>query len=107
MSGAYNERELIELPLLEQLAGLGWQRLPGDTSVPQNTERVGAGYEYYLEWKTTSPVPEKVVAASLGVETLAAHQRLAAGMLRPENLLLIVRDFVLFADWNCISFVDG
>ncbi len=278
MSGAYNERELVELPLLEQLAGLGWQRLPGDTGVPQNTERgsfrevllkdrlraalrrinrtedgeewlddarldaavgdlelpastslmesnrtvtelllngtvvegdpeahggkghtvryldfekpenndllavdqyrveavgrspiipdvvlfvngiplvvieckspditdpvetgidqllrysgqregvenegveklfhpnqllistsftqarvgtVGAGHEHYLEWKTTSPLPEKEVAASLNIQTLAVQQRLAAGMLRPENLLRIVRDFVLFAD---------
>ncbi|MDP9438286.1 MAG: type I restriction endonuclease, partial [Actinomycetota bacterium] len=39
MSDAYNERELVELPLLKQLAGLDWQRLSGDTGVPQNTER--------------------------------------------------------------------
>lgn len=59
---------------------------------------LGAGYEHYLEWKTTVPSSEKEVAASLGVDELDAQQTLAAGMLRPENLLHIVRDFVLFTE---------
>lgn len=56
---------------------------------------VGAAPEHYLEWKDTSPIPMDVVAQDLGVESLKSQQTLIAGMLRPENLLSIVRNFVL------------
>lgn len=58
---------------------------------------VGAGYEHYLEWKDTSPVPMSEVAAALGKEKLTSQETLTAGMLRPAHLLDIVRNFVLFA----------
>ena len=58
---------------------------------------VGASFEHYLEWKSTSPVPEKDVAESLGVVKLNSQQKLVAGVLRPESLLSILRNFVLFA----------
>jgi type I restriction enzyme, R subunit len=52
--------------------------------------------EHYGEWKTTAPVPEKAVRAELGVEELSSQQRLVAGMLRPAQLLDLVRHFTLF-----------
>jgi type I restriction enzyme R subunit len=57
---------------------------------------IGAGYEHYLEWKDTSPVPLAGVAEELGKPTLTSQETLVAGMLRPEHLLDIVRNFVLF-----------
>ena len=55
---------------------------------------------HYLEWKDTSPVPMADVAAELGKEgaALSSQEKLVAGMLRPENLLDIVRHFTLFMD---------
>lgn len=57
---------------------------------------IGAGYEHYLEWKDTSPMPLAEAAAALGKETLTSQETLVAGMLRPEHLLDIVRNFVFF-----------
>lgn len=53
---------------------------------------------HYLEWKDTSPQPISQVAAALGKETLSSQEMLVAGMLRPENLLDIVRHFTLFME---------
>ena len=58
---------------------------------------VGAVPEHYLEWKDTSPVPMEEVARDLGATNLERQQTLVAGMLRKENLLFIVRNFVLHA----------
>jgi type I restriction enzyme, R subunit len=57
---------------------------------------IGAGYEHYLEWKNTSPVPIAEVAATLDTTRLTSQQTLVAGMLRPAHLLDIVRSFTLF-----------
>ncbi len=57
---------------------------------------VGAGYEHYLEWKDTSPIPMSVVAEELGKKELNSQETLIAGMLRKEHLLDIVRNFILF-----------
>ncbi|MFL5801629.1 MAG: type I restriction endonuclease subunit R [Roseiflexaceae bacterium] len=57
---------------------------------------VGAQYEHYLEWKDTGPVARAQVAAELGVNTLTGQQTLVAGMLRPAQLLDLVRHFTLF-----------
>ncbi len=57
---------------------------------------IGASFEHYLEWKDTSPTPMAQVAADLGVEKLSSQQMLVAGMLRPDDLLDIVRNFTLF-----------
>jgi len=56
---------------------------------------ISASYEHYNEWKDTSPVPTAEVAAALGVAELNGQQTLVAGMLRPEHLLDIVRNFTL------------
>ena len=56
---------------------------------------VGAEAEHYLEWKDTSPVKLEEVAQDLGVEDLESQQKLVAGMLRPENLVSVIRNFVL------------
>ena len=55
---------------------------------------------HYLEWKDSSPVPMAEVAAKLDVTTeqLSSQQILIAGMLRPANLLDIVRHFTLFME---------
>jgi len=60
---------------------------------------VGASYEHYLEWKDTYPVPTARVAEDLGLPTdgrLSGQQMLVAGMLHPQHLLEIVRNFTLF-----------
>jgi type I restriction enzyme R subunit len=57
---------------------------------------VGAGYEHYMEWKDTSPVPLSEVARRLGKEKLNSQEILIAGMLRKEHLLDIIRNFTLF-----------
>ena len=57
---------------------------------------VGAGYEHYMEWKDTSPVPMSEVAKSLGKEKLNSQEVLIAGMLQKERLLDIIRNFILF-----------
>ncbi len=36
---ALSEEQQVELPLIEQLTGMGWQHLPGDIDVPYLTER--------------------------------------------------------------------
>ncbi len=59
---------------------------------------VGAGYEHYMEWKDTSPVPMSEVAQSLGKKELNSQEKLIAGMFRKEHLLDIVRNFILFDD---------
>ncbi len=57
---------------------------------------VGAGYEHYMEWKDTSPLPMSVVAKELGKKELNSQDVLIAGMLRRTHLLDIVRNFILF-----------
>jgi type I restriction enzyme R subunit len=57
---------------------------------------VGAGYEHYMEWKDTSPIPMSVVAEELGKKELNSQEILIAGMLRKEHLLDIIRNFILF-----------
>lgn len=57
---------------------------------------VGAGYEHYMEWKDTSPVPMSEVAAHLGKDKLNSQETLVAGMLQREHLLDIIRNFILF-----------
>lgn len=57
---------------------------------------VGTGYEHYMEWKDTSPLPMSVVAKELGKKELNSQDVLIAGMLRKAHLLDIVRNFILF-----------
>lgn len=55
---------------------------------------------HFLEWKDTNPTPMDDVAAQLGKTRLSSQEKLVAGMLRPENLLDIVRHFTLFKTDN-------
>ncbi len=57
---------------------------------------IGASYEYYVEWKDTTPHPVADITAELGVSELNSRQMLIAGMLHPANLLDIQRNFTLF-----------
>jgi type I restriction enzyme, R subunit len=55
-------------------------------------------HKHYLEWKDTYPLTEAELAEALGlpVEHLSSQHRLVAGMLRPENLIDILANFMLF-----------
>lgn len=57
---------------------------------------IGASYEYFVEWKDTTPYPIADITAELGVSELNSRQMLIAGMLHPTNLLDIQRNFTLF-----------
>jgi len=57
---------------------------------------VGAGYQHFMEWKDTSPVPTREAAKALGKARLNSQQTLIAGMLRKAHLLDIIRNFILF-----------
>lgn len=59
---------------------------------------VGAGYDFYLEWKDTSPVSNAQVLQELDKTgtPLKSQELLVAGMLRPAHLLDIINNFVLF-----------
>ena len=58
----------------------------------------GAGYKDYSRWKDTTPKSEAEVLEEVGRSggKLHAQEVLAAGMLRPANLLEILRHFILF-----------
>jgi type I restriction enzyme R subunit len=59
---------------------------------------LGAFHEHYLEWKDVAPLTREKVARELDKEPgkLKSQELLAAGVLRPERLIDIVRNFVLF-----------
>ncbi|MEQ1501777.1 MAG: type I restriction endonuclease subunit R [Myxococcota bacterium] len=57
---------------------------------------IDASSVHYLAWKDTSPTPMAEVAAALGRDRLSAQEILVAGMLTPENLLDLVRHFIVF-----------
>jgi type I restriction enzyme R subunit len=57
---------------------------------------VGCEPTHFLEWKDTSPVATADAAKELGKTKLSSQETLVAGMLRPELLLDIVRNFTLF-----------
>jgi type I restriction enzyme R subunit len=59
---------------------------------------IGATAEHFLEWKETSPVPTAEVAREIGIEKLRSQHTLVAGLLRPEHLLDVVRNFTLFSE---------
>lgn len=59
---------------------------------------LGAFHEHYLEWKDVAPLTREDVAAELGKtpDRLKSQELLAAGALRPERLIDILRNFILF-----------
>jgi type I restriction enzyme R subunit len=59
---------------------------------------LGAYHEHYMEWKDPSPLTREQVAEELGKtpDKLKSQELLAAGVLRPERLIDILRNFVLF-----------
>jgi type I restriction enzyme R subunit len=59
---------------------------------------VGAYHEGYLEWKDVAPLNREQVADELGKapDKLKSQELLAAGALRPERLVDILRNFILF-----------
>jgi type I restriction enzyme, R subunit len=61
---------------------------------------VGAAFRHYAAWKTVVGVDgagsEAEAAAALGKAQLSEQERLVAGLLRPANLLDVVRHFTLF-----------
>ena len=59
---------------------------------------IAARPKHYMEWKCTSPIPTADFAEQLGVEQLSSQQTLVAGMLHPDRLLDLLRNFALFTD---------
>ena len=59
---------------------------------------LGAYHEHYLEWKDPAPVTSDQLADELGKspDKLKSQELLAAGVLRPERLIDILRNFILF-----------
>jgi len=56
---------------------------------------VGTPHRFFLEWKSAWPLSEKELGAMLGREPWPQDVALA-GLLAPENLLDILRNFVVF-----------
>jgi type I restriction enzyme R subunit len=59
---------------------------------------LGAHHEHYMEWKDTTPLTPEEVAQEIGKtpEALKSQELLAAGALRPCQLIDILRNFILF-----------
>ncbi|MEJ2724836.1 MAG: type I restriction endonuclease, partial [Deltaproteobacteria bacterium] len=59
---------------------------------------LGAYHEHYLEWKDTAPLTREQLAEELekAPDKLKSQELLAAGVLRPERLIDILRNFILF-----------
>lgn len=57
---------------------------------------IGAGAEFYLEWKDTAPVALAMVREELGKDNLSSQNTLIAGMLRPAHLLDLIQHFSLY-----------
>ena len=57
---------------------------------------ISADAEHFAEWKDTIPVPMADVQSELGKDNLSSQNKLIAGMLRPAQLLDILRHFTLF-----------
>jgi len=59
---------------------------------------LGAYHEHYMEWKDPSPLTRDQVAEELGKtpDRLKSQELLAAGALRPDRLIDILRNFILF-----------
>ncbi len=59
---------------------------------------LGAYHEHYLEWKDPAPFTREQLADELGKspDNLKSQELLAAGVLRPERLVDILRNFILF-----------
>lgn len=68
---------------------------------------LGAHHEHYLEWKDVAPQTREEVARELAKapDNLKSQELLAAGALRPANLVDILRSFILFKtdDGNLIK----
>lgn len=92
MSDLANEREAVELPLIEQLKGMGWQHLEGHTGVPYLTER-----QSFREVLLTGRLREAIRRINLDeagqpwlderrvTEALSALERLGAHRLMEAN----------------------
>ena len=57
---------------------------------------ISADAEHFAEWKDTAPLPMADVQVELGKDQLSSQNKLIAGMLRPAQLLDIIRHFTLY-----------
>lgn len=93
-----NSRQEVELEEgVEHL--FAWNQLMVSTCYyAARVATYGADYKHYVEWKDTTPFSETRVLEEIGREgkNLRSQEKLAAGMLRPANLLDILRHFILF-----------
>ncbi len=93
-----NQRPDVEQP--EGNEQLFWtnQFVVGTRGMQARVGTITAGPEHFVEWKDSAPVDKEEVAASLGKppDQLTGQELLVAGMLRPEILLDLVRNFTVF-----------
>ncbi|MGM0557093.1 MAG: type I restriction endonuclease subunit R [Myxococcota bacterium] len=59
---------------------------------------IGAPHRFFLQWKDVWPADEEQIRDETGTQYLTPQHKLVAGMLRPSNLVELVRNFVLFDD---------
>lgn len=93
-----NQREQVELEEgVEHL--FHWNQLMVSTCYYEaRVATFGAGFKHYVEWKDTAPFTEAEVLSEIGRAggKLRSQEKLVAGMLRPDHLLDILRNFILF-----------
>jgi type I restriction enzyme R subunit len=59
---------------------------------------ISADVEHFAEWKDTVPIPMTDVQAELGKDHLSSQNKVVAGMLRPAQLLDVIRHFTLYQE---------
>jgi len=93
-----NQREEVEEE--EGIEKLFWynQAMVATFYYQARVSTIGATYENYVEWKHTTPYTEVHVLREVQTSPLVSQHRLVAGVLRPANLLDIVRNFTLFRE---------
>jgi len=93
-----NQRDDVELTEgVEHL--FAWNQLMVSTCYyAARVATYGAGYKHYVEWKDVTPFSDIQVLGEIGRpgKVLRSQEKLLAGMLRPSNLLDILRNFILF-----------
>jgi len=57
---------------------------------------IGASYEHYMDWKMNVPQWREKIEQEVQTSPILPQQVLVGGILRPENLLDLVRHFTLF-----------
>lgn len=79
----------VERPLLIQLAGMGWQYMPGDIDLPELTERETAGSNAFFPFArpaASGKLPPSKSSSTPSATSLTALKRTSPGFLCPVNI---------------------